>query len=68
MFDDAPEWFGDAECVHEASLETVIEFLQKALKTDETDLLKLRAMEEQSDDCDWFSIHEWEHSDVSDWE
>lgn len=68
VFDDPPEWFGDAECVHEASLETVIEFLQKALKTDEPNLLKLRAMKEQSDDCDWFAIHEWEHSDVSDWE
>lgn len=67
VFDDPPEWFGDAECVHEASLETVIEFLQDALKTDETDYDKLREMEKQSEDCDWFSINEWGHSDIEEW-
>lgn len=67
VFRDPPEWFKDADTEHEASLESAVEFLQKALRTDETDLDKLREMEKKSDDCDWFSVHEWEHSEPDEW-
>lgn len=67
VFNDPPEWFAEAESVWDSCLESTIEFLQKALKTDESDIKKLMEMQFKSDDCDWFVVHEWEHSDIDEW-
>ena len=53
------------ESMYEASEETVIQFCQDALKTDETDITKLLEM---VSDLDWVGINKWEHFDVEDYD
>ena len=62
---DPPEEFSDVDSEYEASKETVIEFLQRVLKTKETDLEKLFKM---SDDIEeqWFAINKWEFVEAED--
>lgn len=61
---EPPEGFEDEESVYECDANEVIEFLQRVLKTEETDFDKLIKMSESIEEP-WFSIHEWKESDIS---
>lgn len=64
IYGDIPDGFENGwESMWEASEETVIDFCQKALKTDETDIEKLL---ESVSELDWVSINKWEHCEIKD--
>ena len=66
IYGDIPDNFEDGwESMWEANEETVIDFCQKALKTDETDINKLL---KASKELEWFAINKWEHCEVEDCE
>lgn len=60
-----PEEFKDEEPVYDATEDFTIEFLQKVMKTKETDIKKLIRM---ADDEYWFSVNEWQEADISDFD
>lgn len=59
---EPPEEFEDEEPVYEAEEDDTIEFLQRVLKTDESNIDKLIKM---ANEADWFSVHRWEAADIS---
>ena len=66
IYGDVPADFEEGwESMWEANEETVIDFCQKALKTDETDINKLL---KASKELEWFAINKWEHCEVEDCE
>lgn len=62
---ETPNDFEEAESIWEATEEETREFLQRALKTDETDIKKLINMSSEVIDDAWFSVNEWEKCDIS---
>ena len=60
---ETPEEFEDEESMYEAEESDAIEFLQRVLHTEETDINKLVDMADSIDDP-WFSIHKWELVDI----
>ena len=60
---EPPEEFEDEESMYEAEESDAIEFLQRVLHTEETDINKLIDMADSIDDP-WFSIHKWELMDI----
>ena len=56
---EPPEEFEEEESVYDAEEDDTIEFLQRVLKTDETDIKKLIDMADEIEEP-WFSVHEWE--------
>lgn len=60
---EPPEEFEDEESMYEAEESDAIEFLQRILHTEETDINKLIDMADSIDDP-WFSIHKWELVDI----
>ena len=60
---EPPEEFEDEESMYEAEESDAIEFLQRVLHTEETDINKLIDMADSIDDP-WFSIHKWELVDI----
>ena len=62
---ETPDDFEEAESIWEATEEETREFLQRALKTDETDIKKLINMSSEVIDDAWFSVNEWEECDIS---
>ena len=60
---EPPEEFEDEESQYEAEEEYVVDFLQRILKTDETDIKKLLKMADEIDNP-WFSINEWQSVDL----
>lgn len=60
---EPPEEFEDEESMYEAEESDAIEFLQRILHTEETDINKLINMADSIDDP-WFSIHKWELVDI----
>jgi len=48
----------------EAEEDYTVEFLQRAMKTDESDIEKLLKMADDIEEP-WFSIHRWEAADLS---
>ena len=60
---EPPEEFEDEESMYEAEESDAIEFLQRILHTEETDINKLIDMADSIDDP-WFSIHKWELMDI----
>lgn len=60
---ETPEEFEDEESMYEAEESDAIEFLQRVLHTEETDINKLIDMADSIDDP-WFSIHKWELMDI----
>jgi len=63
VWDTPPEGFEEEESVYEAEEDDTIEFLQRVLKTDETDIKKLIDMADKIEEP-WFSVHEWETMEV----
>jgi len=59
VWDTPPDGFEEEESVYEAEEDDTIEFLQRVLKTDETDIKKLIDMADEIEEP-WFSVHEWE--------
>lgn len=60
---EPPEEFKDEESMYEAEESDAIEFLQRVLHTEETDINKLIDMTTDIDDP-WFSINKWELVDI----
>ena len=60
---EPPEEFEDAESMYEAEESDAIEFLQRILHTQETDINKLIDMADSIDDP-WFSINKWDLVDI----
>lgn len=60
---EPPEEFEDEESQYEVEEEYVVDFLQRILKTDETDIKKLLKMADEIDDP-WFSINKWQSVDL----
>jgi len=65
---EPPEEFEDEESLYEASKTDVINFLQRVLKTTESDFDKLMSMYENSDNTDWLAINEWKHADIEEFD
>ena len=61
---EPPEEFENEEPVYEAEEDYTIEFLQRAMKTDESDIEKLLKMADDIEEP-WFAIHKWEAVDLS---
>ena len=59
---EPPEEFENEEPEYEAEEDYTIEFLQRVLKTDESNIDKLIKM---ADEADWLSVHRWEAADIS---
>ena len=60
---EPPEEFEDEESMYEAEESDAIEFLQRILHTQETDINKLIDMADSIDDP-WFSINKWDLVDI----
>ena len=60
---EPPEEFEDEESMYEAEESDAIEFLQRVLKTEETDIQKLIDMSNEIDDP-WFSVNKWELREI----
>lgn len=65
IWGDVPEEFSDEETCYECDEEYIIKFLQRVLKTEETDLKKLLDMKDLND-VDWFTINKWEQCSIDD--
>lgn len=66
IWGDIPSDMEDGwESIWEADEATVVDFCQKALHTDETNIKKLL---ESAEDLDWASINRWEHCEIEDCE
>lgn len=59
-----PDEFKDEDTMYEAEESDVVEFCQRALKTDETDITKLL---DAMKNVDWCSIHKWKHQEIEDY-
>lgn len=64
VYDEPPEDCEEIEMEYEASKDYAIQLLQKAFKTDETDIDKLIEM---ANDSEWITVHEWEEVSISDY-
>ena len=67
---EPPEELEDIYSLYEVGEEEVVKFLQKVLKTDESDFEKLQKMSEEKFDKDdrWFSINQWQKCEISECE
>ena len=61
---EPPEEFIDETSEYEADEDYVVGFLQRVLKTDESDIDKLLKMADDIED-QWFSINKWEYCDIN---
>ena len=61
---EPPEEFEDEESVYEAEGDETIEFLQRVLKTEESNIDNLIKMADDIEEP-WFSVHRWEAADIS---
>ena len=64
---EPPEEFENEESGHEVSEEYTVKFLQRVLKTEESDINKLIKMHDNDDDP-WFCINEWKTCEISECE
>ena len=64
---ETPEEFSKETSECDATEEYTIKFLQRVLKTKETDINKLLKIADEIEDP-WFSVHRWEECDVSECE
>lgn len=69
---EPPEEFADEESMYEVDADCVVQFLQKVLKTEESDIKKLLEMSDEMFDSgdveQWYSIHMWESAEITDFE
>lgn len=61
---EPPEEFEDEESEYEATEEYTVQFLQRVLKTDETDIDKLLEKAEEDEDS-WFAVNKWQNCPIS---
>lgn len=60
---EPPEEFEDEESMYEAEESDAVEFLQRVLKTEETNIQKLIDMSNKIEDP-WFSVNKWELREI----
>lgn len=63
VYDEPPEGCEAIEMQYDASEKYTIQLLQKAFKTDETDIDKLIEM---ADDSEWISVNQWQECSIYD--